>query len=432
MGVRRRLLLVVVVATLGAGFAARGATALSGRSSRPTSASLDVTSTSFDERTTVAPTVPLTAVVPTEGTPGTDVAVQGSECVSDAGHIAVFLAGDANPDTRLAEVGPIAESSEPGDWNANLRIPDDVAPGGDYFIGAQCWGDGTGRGHPGEQVEYFGYLPQPFTVTAPMTTTTAPTTTTTSTKDPGVERRSGYWMLGADGRVYAFGNAHAFGNAAGPSVAIAIRHGGSGYWITDGEGNVSAFGAARAHGGRPALGAGEHVSAISATATGNGYWLFTNLGRAFPYGVAHGYGDMSGTHLNGSIVASVATPTGHGYYMVGSDGGVFSFGDARFHGSTGNIRLNQPVVGISSSPDNAGYWLVAGDGGVFAFAAPFRGSMGSAHLNRPADGLVAYGDGYLLGASDGGVFNFSDRSFLGSLAEDPPSAPIIGITAFAN
>ncbi len=393
---------------------------------------------------TPQPSQPLTSVLPTEGVPGTVAAVRGSQCISDAGHIEVFLAKDADPLTRLAESDTGAVSNDPGDWSVNLHVPADAAPGNDYEIGAQCWGDGTPFGHPGQQVEYFGYEPQPFTVTEPAATTTTTTTTTlpsvssssttvtTITLPTKISPRSGYWMLGADGRVYAFGDARRLGNAPGPSVAIATRSDGSGYWITDADGNVTALGRARGYGGRPALRPGEHVSTISATAAGTGYWLFTNLGHVFAYGDAHPYGDVSATHLNGRIVASVATPTGRGYYLVGSDGGVFSFGDARFRGSTGGLRLNQPVVGMSPTPDNRGYWLVAGDGGVFAFGAPFRGSLGSTRLNRPVDGLVAYGNGYLMGASDGGVFNFSNRSFLGSLADDPPPAPIIGIGAFAT
>ena len=244
--------------------------------------------------------------------------------------------------------------------------------------------------------------------------------------------RSGYWMLGSDGKVYAFGSAKNAGSAAGPAVAIAARLDGNGYWTTNWAGDVTHLGTAGDHGGHPALLPGEVVSTISSTPSGNGYWLFTNRGRAFPYGDAQFYGDMSGTALNGPIIASVATATGHGYYMVGSDGGVFSFGDARFHGSTGGMHLNQPIVGISPTPDNRGYWLVASDGGVFAFVASFRGSMGATHLNKAVNGLVAYGNGYLMVASDGGIFDFSDKAFGGSLADDPPTAPILGVAAFAT
>jgi hypothetical protein len=244
--------------------------------------------------------------------------------------------------------------------------------------------------------------------------------------------RSGYWMLGALGRAYAFGDAAHLGDASGPVVAMATRRDGLGYWIVDARGTVRHFGAAADHGGKPALRFGEAVSTISATPSGNGYWLFTNRGRAFAFGDAHFYGDMSKVRLNGPVIASSATPTGHGYYMVGSDGGVFTFGDAKFHGSTGGMHLNRPIVGISPTPDNKGYWLVASDGGVFAFNAPFRGSMGHKKLNQPVNGLVSFGNGYLMVASDGGVFNFSDKPFSGSFGSHPPTAPIIGITAFTT
>jgi len=244
--------------------------------------------------------------------------------------------------------------------------------------------------------------------------------------------RDGYWMLGADGRVYPFGGAVGFAGLVPGAVAMAPGRDGRGYWVTDFGGRVYAFGTARYFGGSPRLGAGESVSTISATPSGGGYWLFTNRGRVFPFGNASSFGDMSGTRLNGPIVASVATPSGRGYYLVGSDGGIFSFGDARFHGSTGGLRLHRPVVGIAPTPAGTGYWLVASDGGVFAFNAPFRGSMGAVRLAQPVDGLVAFGNGYLMAAADGGVFNFSNRAFAGSLAAHPPTAPIIGLAAFST
>jgi hypothetical protein len=252
--------------------------------------------------------------------------------------------------------------------------------------------------------------------------------------------QTGYWMLGANARVYPFGNARTFlanyffgvRRTVSTGVAIAGLRSGSGYWILAEDGGVSAHGNAQWSGERPALQFGERLTSISGSPTGKGYWLFTNRGRAFAYGDAMHFGDMSGVPLNGAIVASAATPTGRGYYMVGSDGGIFAFGDARFHGSMGGKRLNKPVVGIAPTPDNRGYWLVGSDGGVFAFNAPFRGSLGSVHLNKPVNGLVAFGNGYLMVASDGGVFAFSNKPFLGSLGASPPSAPIVGIAAFAT
>jgi parallel beta helix pectate lyase-like protein len=281
--------------------------------------------------------------------------------------------------------------------------------------------------------------PTTTTTEAPTTTTTdAPTTTTTLPPPPPpppgdpAPPVSGYVMLGADGSVYSFGDASHYGNAPGFAVAIATTSDGSGYWVTDAAGHVSAFGSAVAVGSPPVLEPGEMVSTISATPSGLGYWLFTNFGHAFTYGDAHYYGDLTGTTLNGGIVASVATTNGHGYYMVGSDGGIFAFGNAKFHGSMGRKHLNKPIVGISPTPDGRGYWLVASDGGVFALKAPFRGSAGARRLNRPVKGLVHFGNGYLMVASDGGVFDYSNKPFDGSLADDPPTAPIVGIAAFTH
>jgi hypothetical protein len=252
------------------------------------------------------------------------------------------------------------------------------------------------------------------------------------TVQPTPNPRAGYWMLGADGRVYPFGNAPRYGSANMPAVAIATRLDGKGYWIVSRDGRVKAFGEAAYHGDRPPLPAGDVITSISATPTGRGYWLFSARGYVARYGDAQFYGDMRNVVLNGPVIASVATATGRGYYMVGSDGGVFTFGDAKFLGSMGGKPLNRPVVGIAPTPDGKGYWLVASDGGVFAYKAPFRGSMGSTRLNKPVNGLVAFGNGYLMVASDGGVFNFSNKTFFGSLGSTPPAAPVIGIAAFAT
>jgi len=243
--------------------------------------------------------------------------------------------------------------------------------------------------------------------------------------------RIGYWMLGADGVVYAFGYASGSTGPIAGAVSLAPKLDGSGYWVTDLRGGVHAFGAASYFGGSPKLAWGEIVTTMSATPSGKGYWLFTSLGRVFRYGDAQWYGDMASRHMNAAVIASVATPTGRGYYMVGTDGGVFAYGDARFHGSTGGLRLNRPIIGISPTRDNRGYWLVATDGGVFAFQAPYRGSLGGTALNRPISGLVAFGNGYLMAAGDGGVFNFSNKPFLGSLAGRALSAPILDIASFA-
>ena len=58
--------------------------------------------------------------------------------------------------------------------------------------------------------------------------------------------------------------------------------------------------------------------------------------------------------------------------------------------------------------------------------------MGGTPLNKSVNGLVAYGNGYLMVASDGGSFDFSNKAFLGSLANTPPTAPIVAVAAFGT
>ncbi len=254
----------------------------------------------------------------------------------------------------------------------------------------------------------------------------------TITPVPG---KSGYWMLGNDGKVYAFGDAKSavFGDAVGriPAGAKAVHieptPSNGGYWITDDRGGVHAFGNAAALGGLAAsqLQSNEKVTSLSRTPSGGGYWVFTSKGRVFPKGDAQSFGDLSQMSLNGAIQSSIPTTSGKGYYMVGSDGGVFAFGDAKFHGSTGDMKLNKPVLSLVPTRTGNGYWLVASDGGIFAFGdAGFKGSMGDQKLNQPVVGMVRYGNGYLMVAADGGIFSFSEKGFAGSLGDNPPARPI--------
>ncbi|MEO1064709.1 MAG: VCBS repeat-containing protein [Actinomycetota bacterium] len=246
----------------------------------------------------------------------------------------------------------------------------------------------------------------------------------------------GYWLLDRSGEVYAFGEATDLGDAVGDlggssAVDLETTADGRGYYVLDGRGCVHTFGSATFHGHADGVGGGRPVS-ISAVP--GGYFVFTDRGGVEAFGRARARGNLLDLRLNGPVLGSVVTPSGDGYFMVASDGGIFAFGDAEFAGSMGGRPLNEPVVDLVPDPDGEGYWLVAADGGVFAFDAGFRGSVpgelpAGARLNAPVIGGIAYGDGYSMIASDGGVFVFSDREFLGSLGDDPPAAPVVGISA---
>lgn len=242
---------------------------------------------------------------------------------------------------------------------------------------------------------------------------------------------AGYWLLQTNGSVHAFGDARDLGDADPQliSVEIVATPTGRGYWVLDLSGEVSAYGDARLFGGltdddRASLERYEFPVTMSATSSGLGYWVFTSRGRVFPFGDAPEIGDLLDFALQGAIIDSATSPGGAGAYMLGTDGGVFALGDAEWLGSVPQVLpgtvLDEPIVGIAADPDGRGYWLVAGDGGIFAFDAPFEGSVPSVlgpgdKLAAPVNGMVPYGDAYLLFASDGGAFNFSRLPFSGSL-----------------
>ncbi len=198
---------------------------------------------------------------------------------------------------------------------------------------------------------------------------------------------------------------------------LAATPDGLGYWIVGSNGSISAYGTAVNYGSMSGHHLNRPIVGIAATPDGHGYWLVATDGGIFSFGDAQFYGSTGNIKLNQPIVGITGTVDGKGYWMVASDGGVFSFGDAMFHGSTGNIKLNKPIVGMASTPDGTGYWLVASDGGIFSFGtAEFHGSTGNIKLNKPVMGMAAdrTGHGYWLVATDGGIFTFGDAGFHGS------------------
>jgi hypothetical protein len=209
----------------------------------------------------------------------------------------------------------------------------------------------------------------------------------------------GYWLLGADGGVFAFGNAPFLGSLGGlrltqPVVGMAAAPAG-GYWLVAADGGVFAFGGAPFLGSLGGLRLTQPIVGMAAAPAG-GYWLVAADGGVFAFGNARFQGSLGGLRLNQPIVGMAAAPTG-GYWLVAADGGVFTFGNARFMGSLGAIRLSASIVGMAAAPDGTGYWLVGGDGGVFTFGnAPFLGSNGGSPVPTPAVGIGARPGGYWI------------------------------------
>ncbi|HUP68943.1 MAG TPA: hypothetical protein VM142_03915 [Acidimicrobiales bacterium] len=249
---------------------------------------------------------------------------------------------------------------------------------------------------------------------------------------------TGYWLVAADGGIFAFGDAEFKGSTGAlklnqPIVAMAGAPGNKGYWLVASDGGIFAFGDARFSGSAGALKLNQPIVGMDSTPTGNGYFLVARDGGVFAFGDARFAGSTGAIKLNQPIVGMAATPTGNGYWLVAADGGIFAFGDARFQGSTGAIKLNQPIVGMAATPTGLGYWLVARDGGIFAFGdAKFLGSTGALKLNQPIVGMsrTATGQGYRLVASDGGIFAFGEAKFVGSTGATKLNQPMVAMDGF--
>src|ERR1019366_7327052 len=201
------------------------------------------------------------------------------------------------------------------------------------------------------------------------------------------------------GQPIALGTAAIYGSVAGmtlvaPIVGMAATPSGNGYWLVAADGGIFAFGDAGFHGSTGALRLNRPIVGMAATPSGNGYWLGAADGGIFAFGDARFHGSTGALRLNRPIVGMAATPSGNGYWLVAADGGIFAFGDAPYWGSMGGTPLVAPVVSMAVTPSGHGYWLAAADGGIFAFGdAQFLGSIGGQALADPIAAIVATPDG---------------------------------------
>jgi Transglycosylase-like domain len=86
----------------------------------------------------------------------------------------------------------------------------------------------------------------------------------------------GYYLLGADGGVFAFGDAHFSGSAIDgihPATGIAVPVGGRGYQVVRPDGTILGFGGARSIATAPDKDARRHPVVAIAAHAGGGAWL---------------------------------------------------------------------------------------------------------------------------------------------------------------
>ena len=218
---------------------------------------------------------------------------------------------------------------------------------------------------------------------------------------------SGYWLVASDGGVFSFGDAGYYGSIPGlgfkpagapggrlnaPIVGMVPSMDGKGYFMVAADGGVFAFGDATYEGSCPGLGGcfGAAV-AVMPDATGHGYWLVTQIGVVYDFGDAPNLGP---SYWSASpIVSAVRTPDGRGYWLLAKNGTVRAYGDAPALGSAtpAVVVYDDPAAAIYDTSDGGGYWVATASGGVYGFGdAPTGGGMLGTRLNAPIVGAAGF------------------------------------------
>jgi hypothetical protein len=220
--------------------------------------------------------------------------------------------------------------------------------------------------------------------------------------------RAGYWLDAADGGVFAFGDARFFGSIPGLGIAPAGSAGGgktlnapivgmvpssdgAGYFMVAADGGVFAFGDATFEGSCPGIGgcAGAAVT-VMPDASGKGYWLVTTTGHVYTFGNASSFGAPGPQST--PVTSAVRTPDGQGYWILFANGTVNTFGDAKsLGGPVGQTGGLDPATAIFTTADGQGYWVTSAVGAISPYGdAPNLGGMAGTKLN----GSIIAGTGF--------------------------------------
>jgi len=219
--------------------------------------------------------------------------------------------------------------------------------------------------------------------------------------------QAGYWLVATDGGIFSFGDATYNGSLPGlgfapagsagpgpklnapiigmvPAVAELGSTQQSGYFMVGADGGVFAFGTAFYEGSCPAIGGCDaRAVAVMPDATGDGYWLVTAVGTVYAFGDAPVLGSVPPQSV--PVTSAVRTPDGKGYWLLFANGVVAAFGDApALGGIVGQTSALNPATAIFATATGQGYWIATANGSVHPFGdATSAGDMAGQPLNGP-------------------------------------------------
>jgi len=150
---------------------------------------------------------------------------------------------------------------------------------------------------------------------------------------------------------------------AQPIVGIVPTSDGRGYFLVGGDGGVYAFGDASFEGSLPGSGVTTtDVTSIAATPDDRGYWVLLGSGQVYNFGDApdlasdsNGIGPLTNFEPTFVYDHIASTNTGQGYWVLDTFGAVYQYGDANLYGDAISQAQNGEVpislVGTSDSKD---------------------------------------------------------------------------------
>lgn len=135
---------------------------------------------------------------------------------------------------------------------------------------------------------------------------------------------TGFFVTNAAGAVETCGSATSLstlpakGVTVNDIVEVVAYAPGGGYWLVGADGGVFAFGAARWWGTAALTSNRRSVVAITPTADSQGYWTVTSTGTLYPFGDATALAPSTPTQ--GEVLGLVVDPTSGGAWVVHANG----------------------------------------------------------------------------------------------------------------
>lgn len=236
----------------------------------------------------------------------------------------------------------------------------------------------------------------------------------------------GYWLVGSEGSVLAFGAARYFGSMVGtkltkPASSIAA-HPVEGYWFGAQDGGVFTFGyTAQFHGSLGAAGSPSPIRDIEATPSGNGYRIVSETGKVTVFGDATHHGDQPALVAGDKIIDISSTGNGAttgGYLLFSEKGYAYAYGNATHHGGPQGSFAGEVYVAAVARPQNDGYWFLSSGGNIRNYGPGAGAFTAVVPSPKAADvAVTATGAGLWVVDESGGVFAKGDATFHGSVLD---------------